>query len=285
MSDIAVSFEFFPPRTLDAEGMFWSTLARLDRYDPSFVSVTYGAGGSSREATTDVLARAAKKTSIEMAGHLTCVGQTKAETNAVIEEYWDKGVQRIVALRGDMPEPGTAYAPHPAGYQHTPELVRAIKEIAPFDVSVSAYPETHPDSPSLEHDLRLLSQKADAGADRAITQFCFDTEKIVALRDAADALGISIPIVPGILPVTNFAGTSRIAGRCGASIPESLARRYSGTENDPETARMLAAIVAAEQVEFLRREGFEQFHLYTLNRPEIAVALCHSLGAQPVEAA
>jgi methylenetetrahydrofolate reductase (NADPH) len=282
MSDVTISFEFFPPRTLAAEGQFWSTLAKLERHKPDFASVTYGAGGSSHEETLEVLERVARKTSIPMVGHLTCVGQSRAETDRVIHAYKEAGVKGIVALRGDMPEPGMRYEAHPDGYKDTPELVAAIKAIGDFDVSVSAYPEPHPDSPDTAHDLELLKRKIDAGADRALTQFCFVNESIVSLRDAAAAAGIEVPIVPGVLPVTNLKGTTRMAERCGASVPQWLADRYSGVEDDPQVSRMLAAVIASEQVNYLHGEGFDQFHLYTLNRPEIATTICQLLGVTPV---
>jgi methylenetetrahydrofolate reductase (NADPH) len=282
MSDVTISFEFFPPRTLAAEGQFWSTLAKLERHEPDFASVTYGAGGSSHAETLEVLERVARKTSIPMVGHLTCVGQSREETDRVIHAYKDAGVRGIVALRGDMPEPGMAYEAHPEGYKDTPELVAAIKEIGDFDVSVSAYPEPHPDSPDTGHDIELLKRKVEAGADRALTQFCFVNESIVSLRDAAATAQIDVPIVPGVLPVTNFKGTARMAQRCGASVPQWLADRYEGVEDDPQVSRMLAAVIASEQVNYLHREGFEQFHLYTLNRPEIATTICQLLGVTPV---
>ena len=281
MSDVTISFEFFPPRTLAAEGQFWSTLAKLERHEPDFASVTYGAGGSSHVETLEVLERVTRKTSIPMVGHLTCVGQSREETNRVIHAYKDAGVKGIVALRGDMPEPDMTYEPHPDGYRDTPELVAAIKEIGDFDVSVSAYPEPHPDSPDTAHDLELLKRKVDAGADRALTQFCFENGRIVSLRDEAAAAGIDVPIVPGVLPVTNLKGTARMARRCGASIPQWLADRYEGVEDDPQVSRMLAAVIASEQVKFLHDEGFDQFHLYTLNRPEIATTICQLLGVTP----
>lgn len=278
MPDVTVSFEFFPPRTLAAEGQFWSTLSKLERHQPDFASVTYGAGGSSHAETLEILERVTRKTSIPMVGHLTCVGQSRAETNAVIRAYEETGVRGIVALRGDMPEPGMAYEPHPDGYRDTPELVAAIKRIGDFDVSVSAYPEAHPDSPSMAHDLELLKRKVDAGADRALTQFCFVNERIVRLRDEASAAGINVPIVPGLLPVTNLRGTARMAQRCGASIPQWLTDRYEGVEDDLQISRMLAAVHAADQVHYLHGQGFDQFHIYTLNRPEIATTICQLLG-------
>jgi methylenetetrahydrofolate reductase (NADPH) len=277
----AVSFEFFPPRTPEAEQHFWSVLERLAPLDPSFVSVTYGAGGSTRESTLEALREIANRSSMARAGHLTCVGCSREETDATIRDYQAAGISHIVALRGDMPELGSAFVPHPDGYEGSVELIGAIRAAGPFEVSVSAYPETHPDSQSEAADLDLLARKAHAGATRAITQFCFVSERIVALRDRADRAGIAIPIVPGIMLSTNIAGLSRMAERCGTSIPAAHAARYEGLDDDLATRRLVTAMLAVRQIEELRREGFEEFHLYTLNQAEVAVATCHMADLVP----
>lgn len=276
---LAVSFEFFPPRTDEMEAQLWRSIGRLAPLRPSFVSVTYGAGGSTRERTHSTIKRILAETELKPAAHLTCVGTTRAEIDAIVGEYWSSGVKHIVALRGDMPEPGP-YAQVMGGYDSTPDLIRGIRLIAPFEVSVSAYPERHPDSPSVEHDYALLKAKIDAGATRAITQFVYDTDVVLRFADRAYREGIRIPIVPGIMPATNFKGVVRMAKRCGASIPESLARKFEGLDDDLETRKLIAATVAAEQVERLRRHGFDSFHFYTLNQADLTFAICHLLGVR-----
>jgi methylenetetrahydrofolate reductase (NADPH) len=276
---LAVSFEFFPPRTDEMEAQLWRSIARLAPLAPSFVSVTYGAGGSTRERTHSTIKRILAETALRPAAHLTCVGTSRAEVDGVVREYWDSGVKHIVALRGDMPEPGP-YAQVDGGYESTPDLIRGIRKVAPFEVSVSAYPERHPDSPSVEHDYALLKAKIDAGANRAITQFVYDTDVVLRFADRAYREGIRIPIVPGIMPATNFKGVVRMAKRCGASIPDSLARKFEGLDDDLETRRLIAATVAAEQVERLRRHGFDSFHFYTLNQADLTFAICHLLGVR-----
>jgi methylenetetrahydrofolate reductase (NADPH) len=277
----AVSFEFFPPRTPEAQERFLVALDRLAELAPAFVSVTYGAGGSTRESTLEALQAIGARTRIPRAGHLTCVGCPREEVDATIRDYQDAGITHIVALRGDMPELGSAFVPHPKGYEGSVELIEAIRRIGDFEVSVSAYPETHPDSQSEAKDLDLLARKADAGATRAITQFCFVNERIVSLRDRVERAGIAIPIVPGIMFSTNLAGLTRMAERCGTSIPPSYAERFEGLDEDPATRRLVTGMLAVRQIEELRREGFKEFHLYTLNQPEVVVATCHMADLAP----
>jgi methylenetetrahydrofolate reductase (NADPH) len=277
----SVSFEFFPPRTPVAEEQLWSVVDRLAPLSPSFVSVTYGAGGSTRDATLETLRTISTRTPLRPAGHLTCVGRSCEEVDATIRDYWDAGVRHIVALRGDMPTLGEPFVPHPEGYPGSPELVAAIRRIAPFEVSVSAYPEIHPESRSLAGDLELLARKVDAGATRAITQFCFVTERVARFRDYVDRARIDVPIGPGIMPATNFKGVLRMAGLCGASVPTWLAERFEGLDDDPQTRTLIAAIIAARQIEELRCEGFEEFHFYTLNQADLVTAVCRLLDLKP----
>ena len=279
----SVSFEVFPPRTPEAEQQLWSALERLAPLDPSFVSVTCGAGGSATNATLDALRAISARMPLRAAGHLTCVGRSRAEIDEAIVCYWAAGVRHIVALRGDMPELGARFAPHPRGYVSSTELVDAIRRIASFEISVAAYPEPHPDSRSLMIDLEVLARKADAGATRAITQFCFETDAIVRLRDRVDQAGIELAVVPGIMFATNFEAVARMARRCGASVPDWLAARFAGLEDDPQTRKLVAAIVAAAQVEELRREGFREFHFYTLNQGDVVPAVCRLLDIRPME--
>jgi methylenetetrahydrofolate reductase (NADPH) len=276
-----VSFEFFPPRSPAAEQQLWSVVDRLAPLTPSFVSVTSGAGGSTRDATLDTLRTFTARTTLAAAGHLTCVGRSRADLNATIRDYWDAGVRHVVAVRGDMPELGAAFVPHSDGYAGSLDLIAAIRAVAPFEVSVSAYPEAHPDSRSLAGDLELLARKADAGATRAITQFCFVTEYIARLRDHIARAGIEVAVVPGIMPATNFAAVSRMAGRCGASIPSWLSERFDGLDDDPHTRTLIAAIIAARQIEELRCEGFDEFHFYTLNQADVVSAVCRLLDLEP----
>jgi methylenetetrahydrofolate reductase (NADPH) len=276
-----VSFEFFPPKTPEMEQTLWRSIRRLEPLAPEFVSVTYGAGGSTRERTHATVKRILDETTLEPVAHLTCVGATRAEVDDVIRAYWDAGIRHIVALRGDMPELGAPYRPHPEGYQSTPELIAAIRKIGDFDVIVSAYPEKHPESVSLDADIELLKRKVDAGATRAITQFVFDTEKHVRFLEKTQKAGISVPIVPGIMPTTNFKGTKRMAERCGASIPQWLENYYIGLDDELETRKLIAAYVAAEQVNRLRGYGFDRFHFYTLNQADLTFAICHVLGLRP----
>ena len=283
--DVAVSFEFFPPKTAEMETQLWNAIRRLEPLRPSFVSVTYGAGGSTRDRTHATVKRIIEETSLRPAAHLTCVGASRADVDAVIRDYWAAGVRHIVALRGDMPEPGQRYCAHADGYQSTAELVSAIRAIAPFEVSVSAYPEKHPDSASMAADIAILKEKVAAGASRAITQFAFDTDVVVRFRDEAARAGVNVPIVPGLMPTTNFRGVQRMATRCGASVPRWLWDLYDGLEDDLESRKLIAASVLAEQVRTLRREGFAQFHFYTLNQAELTYAVCNMLGIKPARKA
>jgi methylenetetrahydrofolate reductase (NADPH) len=278
---IKVSFEFSPPKTAEAEEQLWRSIRRLEPLSPAFVSVTYGAGGSTRERTHATVKRVVEETSLSPAAHLTCVAAPREEIDEIVRGYWDAGVRHIVALRGDMPDMSGTYCAHPTGYASTPELIEGIRRTGDFEVSVSCYPERHPDSPSRDHDLALLRRKIDAGATRAIGQFCFDSELIARFRDRAAAQGIAAPIIPGLMPTTNFKGIQRMAQRCGARVPEWMARIYDGLDSDVESRRTIAAAVMAEQVAELHRLGFDQFHFYTLNQPDLTYATCRLLGLQP----
>ena len=281
-SPVSVSFEFFPPKTEEMETALWEAIARLAPLEPDFVSVTYGAGGSTRARTHATVERIAKQTYLKPAAHLTCVGASRGEIDDVIRAYGDAGVRQIVALRGDSPGGLDApYTPHPDGYQRTEDLVAAIKRIGDFEVSVTAYPEKHPQSPWLLHDIEALKRKVDAGADRAIGQFCFDNALFLRYLDVAAAAGISIPIVPGIVPVQNFKQTAGFAKRAGASVPGWLADRFEGLENDLTTRRLVAAAVCAEQVIDLLDRGVSRFHFYTMNRADLVYAICHLVGLRP----
>ena len=279
---IRVSFEFFPPKSPAMEETLWDAVTRLAPLCPDFVSVTYGAGGSTRERTHATLARIARDTDIRAAAHLTCVDATRAEVDAVVADYWTAGVRHIVALRGDpQGGAGPAYASHPEGYQSSADLVRAIRRAHDFEVSVSAYPEKHPESPSLDADLDVLKAKVDAGATRAITQFFFDNAHYLRYIERAAAHGIAIPIIPGIVPVQNFKQTASFAARTGASVPQWLADRFEGLDDDPATRRLIAAAVAAEQVLDLVDHGVRDFHFYTMNKADLVYAICHLLGLRP----
>jgi methylenetetrahydrofolate reductase (NADPH) len=285
---IRVSFEFFPPKTEEMEQTLWEAVGRLAPLAPSFVSVTYGAGGSTRERTHATVKRIIAETALAPAAHLTCVDATRAEVDAVIESYAAAGVRHIVALRGDPAGGvGTRYAPHPQGYRNAADLVAGIKRLPGIEVSVSAYPEKHPDSPSVEADIDMLAAKVDAGASRAITQFFFDSDHYFRYLDRVRARGITIPIVPGILPVQNFKQTRAFAERCGTSVPDWLADRFAGLDGDAATRKLIAAAVAAEQVLDLVDRGVTDFHFYSMNRADLVYAICHLLGvrAAPVEQA
>jgi methylenetetrahydrofolate reductase (NADPH) len=280
---LRVSFEFFPPKTESLEPVLWETIRRLEPLQPDFVTVTYGAGGSTRERTLSTVSRIASETCLRPAGHLTCVSASRDEVDAVIRAYHDAGIRHIVALRGDPAGGvGTRYEPHPHGYQTTAELVSGIKAIGDFDVTVSAYPEKHPESITFDADIEALKAKVDAGATRAITQFFFDNDMYFRYLDCVRAKGISIPILPGILPVQNFHQTAHFALKTGATIPQWLARRFEGLDDDPATRRLIAASVAAEQVFDLFDRGVNDFHFYTMNRAELTFAICHLLGLRPV---
>jgi methylenetetrahydrofolate reductase (NADPH) len=275
---LAVSFEFSPPKTAEMEEQLWRAVRRLEPLRPSFVSVTYGAGGSTRDRTHATVKRLVEETTLVPAAHLTCVGATRAEIDAIARAYWHVGVRHIVALRGDMPNMGARYEAHPEGYQSTAELIAGIRRIAPFEVSVSCYPECHPDSASLDADIAILADKVAAGARRAIGQFCFSTDAIARFRDRAAVRGMNIPIVPGLMPTTNFKGVLRMAQRCGASVPDWLRRLYDGLDEDVESRKAIAAAILADQVEALSAEGFEHFHFYTLNQADLTFAACRLLG-------
>jgi methylenetetrahydrofolate reductase (NADPH) len=282
---ICVSFEFFPPKTAEMEQTLWEAVTRLAPLQPNFVSVTYGAGGSTRERTHTTVKRILAETMLTPAAHLTCVAATCAEIDAVIGAYAQAGVRHIVALRGDpLGGAGEKYAPHPGGYRNAADLVAGIKRLADLEVSVSAYPEKHPDSPSIAADIDMLKAKVDAGATRAITQFFFENDLYFRYLDRVRAAGIDIPIVPGILPVQNFKTTKTFAARCGASVPAWLADRFDGLDDDAATRKLIAAAVAAEQVLDLVDHGVADFHFYTMNRADLVYAVCHLLGLRPSSA-
>jgi methylenetetrahydrofolate reductase (NADPH) len=278
-----LSFEFFPPRTDEMETSLWAAIERLAPLAPRFVSVTYGAGGSTRERTHATVARIQSETGVQAAAHLTCIAATRAEIDTIAESYWDAGIRHVVALRGDVPgqAEGTRYRPDPDGYAYAVDLVAGLRRVADFEVSVAAYPEIHPDAPSRRFDLDNLKRKIEAGATRAITQFFFDNDVYLRFVERARAAGITVPIVPGILPVTNFARTVAFARQCGATIPRRLAGLFDDLDADPETRALVAASVAAEQCSSLRRHGVDEFHFYTLNRAELVVAICRLLGVRP----
>lgn len=279
---IRVSFEFFPPKTEEMERTLWDSISRLAPLSPNFVSVTYGAGGSTRERTHATVKRILAETPLTPAAHLTCVAATREDVDGVIRAYRDAGVRHIVALRGDPPSGvGERYAPHPGGYRNAADLVAGIKRIADIEVSVAAYPEKHPDSPSVDADIDMLAAKVDAGATRAMTQFFFENDLYFRYLDRVRARGIAIPIVPGILPVQNFKQAKGFAGRCGASVPDWLAERFDGLDDDPATRKLIAAAVAAEQVVDLVDQGVTDFHFYTMNRADLVFAICHLLGLRP----
>jgi len=285
MTALSVSFEFFPPKNDEGEASLWKALRKLETVKPKFVSVTYGAGGTTRDRTLGTVRRIVQETTLKPAAHLTCVDASKEEVNAVVREFWSAGVRHIVALRGDPPQGvGARFTPHPQGYRNAADLVRGIREIEPFHVSVSAYPEKHPESVSIEEDLAFLADKADHGATEAITQFFFYNAAYLRLRDRIAARGIKIKLLPGILPITNFARAQEFAGKCGAHIPPEMTRRFSGLDAEPETRNLVAAMFAAEQVQALQREGVEDFHFYTLNRADLVYAICRMLGLGANEA-
>jgi len=276
-----VSFEFFPPGDVEMEATLWRSVERLAPLNPCFVSVTYGADGSTRTRTHQVVTRIQRETPLTGAPHLTCVGASRGEILDIAREYHDRGIRHIVALRGDPPKGAAHYEPHPDGFAYAADLVAGLKSVADFEISVAAYPEVHPEAPSPQFDLDNLKRKLDAGASRAITQFFYDIEAFVRFRDSCAAAGIRAPIVPGILPITRFPQVLRMAGRCGARIPSWLAERFHGLDDDPDTRRLIAASVAIEQVQTLERHGVRDFHFYTLNRAELTYAICHALGVRP----
>ncbi len=279
--DVGVSFEFFPPKTEKMEAQLWDTFRTLEPLGPRFVSVTYGAGGSTRERTHATVARIAAESQVPPAAHLTCVEASRAEIDEVARAYWDAGVRHIVALRGDVPG-GEPYRPHAQGYANAIELVAGLKAIAPFDISVAAYPEVHPDADCPQADLDNLKRKIDAGANRAITQFFFSPDSFLRFRDTAAAAGIDAPIIPGILPVSNVSQTRRMADMCGTAIPAWMVSLFDGLDDHPAARQLVAATIAAEMCRRLYAGGVRDFHFYTLNRAELSYAICHLLGMRPV---
>ena len=279
--DIAVSFEFFPPKSEAMAETLWGSIQTLAPLGPRFVSVTYGAGGSTRERTHATVKRILDETDLTPAAHLTCVGASRNEVDAIARDYWELGVRHIVALRGDPAEAGAAYQAHPEGYANAAELVAGLKAVAPFDISVAAYPECHPDSADRAADLDNLKRKVDAGADRAITQFFFSPDCFLRFQDEAAAAGVDVELVPGILPVSNVATTRRFAQSCGATIPDWLDDLFEGLDDLPAARQLIAATVAAELAGQLYAGGVRNFHFYTLNRAELSYAICHLLGARP----
>ncbi len=279
-----VSFEFFPPGSPAMEEILWKSIQRLAPLQPRFVSVTYGADGSTRDRTHRIVKRIVEETGLRAAPHLTCVGSTKAEVQAIARQYWDEGIRDIVALRGDPPAGAERYEPHPDGYQYGVDLIGGLRDVAEFEVSVAAYPEVHPEAPSAAFDLDNLKRKFDAGATRAITQFFFDVDTFLRFRDQCVTAGISASIVPGILPITKFPQLLRFAGMCGATVPGWLHQRFEGLDDDDETRRMISASIAIDAAERMLAEGIEEFHFYTLNRAELTYAICHALGIRPKDA-
>jgi methylenetetrahydrofolate reductase (NADPH) len=277
---IDVSFEFFPPATIAMEKTLWASIEHLGVLKPRFVSVTYGADGSTRERTHAAVARIRKETDLTAAPHLTCIGASKGEIDEIAREYWDMGIRHLVALRGDPPKGAAHYEPHQDGYAYASDLVAGLKQIADFDISVAAYPEVHPEADSAAADMENLKRKLGAGASRAITQFFFDVGMYLRFRDQCASAGIESQIVPGILPITRFPQLQRFAEQCGASVPAWLRERFDGLEDDPETRKLIAASVVIEQVALLKREGVEEFHFYTLNRHELTFAICHAIGVR-----
>jgi methylenetetrahydrofolate reductase (NADPH) len=280
-----VTFEFFPPNTEKMEETLWNSIERLSVLGPRFVSVTYGADGSTRERTHAAVARIRKETKLTAAPHLTCIGASRGEIDDIAREYWDLGIRHLVALRGDPPKDGPEYTPHPDGYAYASDLVEGLKRVADFDIAVAAYPEVHPEAESPLADLDNLKRKLDAGASHAITQFFFDVDAYLRFRDLCATAGIESPIVPGILPITRFPQLTRFAEQCGATVPEWLEHRFDGLEDDADTRKLIAASVAIEQVQQLQKEGVEDFHFYTLNRSELTFAICHALGVRPQQVA
>jgi len=284
--DIDVSFEFFPPKTEKMDEQLWAAISRLAPLAPEFVSVTYGAGGSTRERTHAIVSRIVRETGLRPAAHLTCVDATKEEVNEVARAYWAEGVRHIVALRGDPAAGvGSRYQPHPGGYINAADLVSGLKKIAGFEVSVAGYPEKHPESITLAADMDNLKAKVDAGADRIITQFGFDNTHFLRFLERARAAGIWIPIIPGLVPIHNFRQVAGFAVRAGATVPAWLARRFEGIEDDVQTTHLVAAAVATEQAMQLVDEGIRSFHFYTLNRADLVYAICRLLGLRPLRVA
>ncbi|WP_093298292.1 methylenetetrahydrofolate reductase [Sphingomonas sp. NFR04] len=279
--DVAVSFEFFPPKTEKMEETLWSSIETLSPLGPRFVSVTYGAGGTTRERTHATVSKIARETPLAAAAHLTCVEATREEIDQIAEEYWAAGVRHIVALRGDPPRAGEKYRTHPGGYENAADLVAGLRRLHPFEISVSAYPECHPDSPSPEADLDNLKRKIDAGANRAITQFFFEAETFLRFRDRAAAAGIHAEIVPGIMPVMNYASVVKMSAMCGTDVPAWMEKLFEGLDEHPSARQLVTATLTAELCRKLYAGGVRQFHFYTLNRAELSYAICHLLGLRP----
>lgn len=282
--DAEISFEFFPPKTEKMEEQLWDAIVTLEPLGPRFVSVTYGAGGTTRERTHNTVSRIARETGIAAAAHLTCVDASCAEIDEIADAYWQAGVRHIVALRGDPPNAGGQFTPHPQGYASAAELVEGLRKRHPFEISVSAYPETHPEAASAQADIDFLKRKLDAGASRAITQFFFEPDTFFRFRDAVAASGVDPEIVPGIMPVTNFAAIQRMSKMTGTAVPEWLAHLFEGLDDRPAARQLVAATIAAEMCRRLYAGGVRQFHFYTLNRAELSYAICHLLGKRPTEA-
>jgi methylenetetrahydrofolate reductase (NADPH) len=275
--DVGVSFEFFPPQTEKSEAVLWESIDVLGPLKPKFVSVTYGAGGTTRARTHEIVTSINKKTGIQAAAHLTCIGATRGEIDDIARAYWDSGIRHIVALRGDAPK-GEKFKPVDGGYHYASDLVAGLKKIAPFEISVAGYPEKHPEAVNAELDLDNLKRKVDAGADRIITQFFMEPEYFLAFRDRAVAAGIKVPVIPGILSITNYAKAVQFAAACGAHVPEWMTTLFEGLDDQPNTRNLVAATVAAEQCRVLYQNGIKHFHFYTLNRAEHTLAICHMLG-------
>lgn len=281
LAPVAVSFEFFPPKTDEMEHKLWEAITQLEPLSPGFVSVTYGAGGSTRERTHHTVKRMIDETGLRPAAHLTCVNASRDEVDAVAKAYWEAGVRHIVALRGDPAQGSAAYVPHPKGYQYSCELVAGLKRIGDFEISVAAFPEKHPDSASFDADIDYLKQKIDAGATQAITQYFFDVEHYFRFLDKVRAAGVTIPIIPGILPVGNFAQVTKFSAMCGASVPQWLSTLFEGLDHEPLKRNSVAVAVATEQCRQLLAQGVDHLHFYTLNRADLTGAICHLLGLRP----
>ncbi len=278
---VSISFEFFPPTTEKMVDKLWETVKRLGPLDPSFVSVTYGAGGSTRERTHGLVSRIRQETDMQPAAHLTCVGASKSEVEDVAEQYWESGIRHIVALRGDPPEGDQVFKAHPDGFKGSVELIEHLKKMHDFEISVGCYPEIHPEATSSLADIDYLKRKMDAGATRAITQFFFDPDTYLRFVDRAQAQGIDIPIIPGILPVTSYSKLKQFAGQCGTHLPAWLTHLFEGLDEDPSTRNLVAAMVASEQCRQLQQAGVTDFHFYTLNRADLVYAICHTMGVRP----
>jgi methylenetetrahydrofolate reductase (NADPH) len=279
--NLHISFEFFPPKTDQMEEQLWQVIRRLEPLQPDFVSVTYGAGGTTRERTHRTVIRILQETSLTPAAHLTCVGASRAEIDAIAQQYWDEGVKHIVALRGDPPEGLAQYSPYPDGYDYAEDLVKGLGNIGDFDISVAAYPDVHPEAANSASDLDFLKRKVDAGANRVITQYFFEPETYLRFRDKAAAAGIKIPIVAGIMPVTNFKQVQRFSAGCGAVVPDWLGQHFEGLDDDMATRRLVASAIVAEQCRQLIAADVQDFHFYTLNRAELTAGICHLLGIRP----